>query len=127
MTPTRLTISTAPAARSPSRVAYCETHDHHYSSIEQCAQCRASASVVVEHGPPKVNTSEKRVNAANARLRELACWNQSKLLMPEDGHVAVKWSSEATKWARIAMELEGSITEIEHDQWLVDQKRKLGN
>lgn len=102
-------------------------HGKLYGGVEQCLECRKSAGVAVVTGPPKVDTAEKRVNAATARLRELACWDEAKAQMREEPNVAVKWSAESTKWARIAMEIEAGIAEIEHDQWLIDQKRRLGN
>lgn len=105
---------------------FCSTHNTHYSKLEQCPVCRAGAGVVVKTSSPKADTTQKRVNAAAARLRELSCWNEAGTQMHDDPHVAVKWSAEAGKWARIAMELEAQITELEHDQWLVEQKRLLG-
>lgn len=98
-----------------------------YGPLEQCPECRKSASGSVDGGSPKADTSTRRVHAGNARLREVACWeNSNNSRAQDDGNVAVKWSAEAVKWARVAMELEQQILEIEHDQWLVEQKRKLG-
>lgn len=105
---------------------YCDIHKRSYSKLEQCAECRGAVGVTVKVGSPKADTTTKRVHAAEARLRELACWSESGSQMREDPHVAVKWSAEASKWARIAMELEDKIDELEHDQWLVEQKRLLG-
>jgi hypothetical protein len=106
---------------------HCALHDVWYSKLEQCGECRRSAGSAVERGSPKADMSGHRVNAGNARLRELSCWeNSNNSRAQDDGNVAVKWSAEAVKWARVAMELEQQIVEVEHDQWLVDQKRKLG-
>ena len=105
----------------------CPKHtDVVHSSIEQCGQCRAERAVAVKACSPKVDTTQKRVNAAEARLRELACWNECASQMRDDPQVAVKWSAESSKWARVAMDLEEKITEIEHDQWLVEQDRLRG-
>lgn len=98
-----------------------------YGPLEQCPECRKSVADGIERGSPKADTGARRVNAANARLREVSCWSNSEAARAgDDGQVAVKWSAEAVKWARVAMDLEASIMEIEHDQWLVEQKRKLG-
>lgn len=105
---------------------HCAIHDVRYGKLEQCSGCRASRSVTVTPGSPKADTSAKRVNAAAARLRELACWSECQGQMADDPNVAVKWSAESSKWARLAMELEAQITEVEHDQWLREQKRLLG-
>lgn len=104
---------------------YCPTHDRHYGKLEQCGECRAARKATPEVGSPKADTTVKRTHAATARLREAACWEQCKVTMGDDGHTSVKWSAECSKWARVAMELEAQITEIEHDQWLRDQKQLL--
>lgn len=105
---------------------YCPTHDKHYGKLEQCGECRRARNATVAPGSPKADMTQRRVHAADARLREAACWEQCKATMAADGHTAVKWSAESTKWARLAMELEQQITEVEHDQWLREQKRLLG-
>jgi hypothetical protein len=103
----------------------CSLHDITYGKLEQCSASRAERSSSVKTGSPKADTTAKRVNAATARLRELACWDACKLAMADDGNIAVKWSSESAKWARLAAELEAQITEIEHDQWLRDENMKM--
>ena len=104
---------------------HCATHDVWYGKLEQCGQCRIARAGTIKTGSPKADTTQKRVHAAEARLRELSCWERCKTTMPDDGHLAVKWSDSATKWARLAMEIEAQITEVEHDQWLAEQKRIL--
>jgi hypothetical protein len=104
----------------------CLIHDITYGKLEQCSACRAARSVTVKTGSPKADTSAKRVHAATARLRELACWDACQLAMATDGNIAVKWSAESTKWARVAAEIEAQITEIEHDQWLRDENMRMG-
>ena len=113
------------AASLPDGHKLCPTHQVSYGPLEQCSACRGSQGVAVVSGSPKADTTQKRVYAAEARLREYACWSECKTQMADDPNVAVKWSAESSKWARVAMELESHITEIEHDQWLREQKRLL--
>lgn len=110
----------------PSNRACPKHSDVTYGPLEQCPKCRAARSSAVKAGAPKADTTQKRVHAAEARLRELACWDRCKLDMADDGNIAVKWSAESSKWARLAMDLESQITEIEHDQWLVEQDQLRG-
>lgn len=108
---------------------YCPTHDQHYSKLEQCSVCRALArSGAVEKESPKADTTEARVHAARYRLNEAACWAELKLHTADDPNIAVKWSAESAKWARLAAETEQQLLEIEHDQWLMEQdvKRRGG-
>jgi hypothetical protein len=83
-------------------------------------------TLAVTDGPPKADTASARVNAANARIRELACWSNCTAATAEDPGNAVKWSAESAKWARVAMEIESKILDIEHDQWLMHEDRKRG-
>lgn len=103
---------------------YCPTHDQHYSKIEQCSVCRAERTGAVPPQSPKADTLTARTHAARYRLNELACWEQVKANTADDPNVAVKWSAESAKWARLAAETEQQLLEIEHDQWLMEQDRK---
>jgi hypothetical protein len=119
---------------------YCAKHDRGYGKLEQCADCRASRGVTVKPGSPKADTSTIRLHAARYRMREAACWNECKryssidLTADDKGgtppkldpQAAVKFSAESGKWASRADELEMRILEIEHDQWLREQKRLMG-
>jgi hypothetical protein len=110
---------------------YCATHERHHPKLERCPDCRAARASIIKVASPKADTTELRILAATARLREAACWNEFKRYSsvdPEsdedpDPNVAVKFSAETVKHARLAMEIESRIADIEHDQWLVEQDR----
>lgn len=102
---------------------HCPKHDRYYSDVEQCSECRAERSAAPRATSPKADTSPLRVKAADYRLREAACWEQFSARLKEDGHLAVKLSDQAGKWAGRADELETRLLEIEHDQWLIEQDR----
>jgi hypothetical protein len=55
----------------------------------------------------------------------MACWERAQLAWTDDGHVSVKFSAESGKWAGRADELEARLLEIEHDQWLRDEKQRM--
>ena len=105
---------------------YCAKHERHYGKLEQCADCRAARSASVAPGSPKADTSPLRVIAARYRLNEAACWDVFGTIVRDDVNGAAKMSAESGKWATRADELESKIIEIEHDQWLRDQKMLLG-
>jgi hypothetical protein len=125
---------------SPVESGYCAKHDKRYGKLEQCSECRKSRGITVKQESPKADTATVRVHAARYRLNEAACWNEFKRYsavdltagsedddpVQIDPHVAVKFSAEAGKWAGRADELEMRILEIEHDQWLREQKRIMG-
>ncbi len=108
----------------PAGKQRCPHHDIVHSAIEQCSVCRAERSGSIVAGSPKADTSGARANAARYRLNELACWTELKTNTAADPNVAVKWSAESAKWARLAAETEQQLLEIEHDQWLIEQDRK---
>jgi hypothetical protein len=115
---------------------YCATHDCHHPKLERCPQCRAARNSIIKVASPKADTTELRILAATARLREAACWNEFKRYSSPDlesdtpteidPHIAVKFSAETVKHARLAMEIESKVAELEHDQWLIEQDRARG-
>ncbi len=102
----------------------CPEHDVIHGALEQCSVCRSLRSGSIVAGSPKADTSGARVNAARYRLNESACWAELQANSADDPNVAVKWSAESAKWARLAAETEQQLLEIEHDQWLIEQDRK---
>lgn len=93
--------------------------------------CRGDRAITVKEGAPKADTKELRLRETEYReadkyLRRLAReWLDDGTI--QERHVALKAFDAAAKYARIALEIHTSIKELEHDQWLVEQKRKLGS
>lgn len=108
----------------PDGQKLCPTHNVQYGKLEQCSVCRSERSGAIVAGSPKADTSGARINAARYRLNEAACWCELQANTADDPNVAVKWSAESAKWARLAAETEQQLLEIEHDQWLIEQDRK---
>lgn len=115
----------------PVETEYCAKHDQHYGRLEQCAKCRAARSIVVSATSPKADTSELRLREneyreADKYLRRMGRdWLDNGTA--QERNVALKAFDAAAKYARIALEIHQSLKELEHDQWLVEQKRRLGN
>jgi hypothetical protein len=114
----------------PPGVRRCELHDATYGALEQCAECRRSKSVTVKTGAPKADTHELRLREQEYReadkfLRRVAREVLDEGTAQERG-LAIKMFDAAAKWARLSLEIHTSIKELEHDQWLVEQKRALG-
>jgi len=114
----------------PPGVRRCELHDATYGALEQCAECRRSKSVTVKPGAPKADTHELRLRESEYReadkyLRRIAReWLDDGTA--QERNIALKAFDAAAKFARIALEIHTSIKELEHDQWLIEQKRLLG-
>lgn len=100
-------------------------HGKPYGGIEQCGECRASAGSAIASSSPKADTSKARKAAAEYRLREFALWDAAKATWLDDPNATAKLSAESGKWAGRADDIEMRILEMEHEQWLVDQKRKM--
>lgn len=113
----------------PDGVKRCPRHGIEYGRLEQCSACRAARSITVKTGSPKADTSELQLRedeyrGADKKLRRIAF----ELLdegTAQERSIAVKMLDCATKWARLALEIRTSRLELEHDQWLVEQKRLL--
>lgn len=108
---------------------YCPKHDKHYSKLEQCGACRAERAGTVAVGSPKADTRElelreQEYREADKYLRRMAREVLDDGTAQERG-LAIKMFDAASKWARLALEIRTSRLEMEHDQWLVEQKRKL--
>lgn len=109
---------------------YCAKHDRHYGKIEQCGGCRAERSISVRAASPKADTRELELREneyreADKYLRRVAReWLDEGT--PRERGVALKAFDTAAKWARLALEIRQQRLELEHDQWLVEQKRLLG-
>lgn len=110
---------------------YCALHDQHYGKLEQCSRCRAAKGIAVKVGSPKSDTRElelreQEYREADKYLRRVAReWLDDGT--PQERSIAMKAFDAASKWARLALEIRTSRLELEHDQWLVEQKRQLGN
>lgn len=102
----------------------CDVHNRALGRLEQCPDCRAEKTGAAQSGSPRADTSGARVSAARYRLNEGECWVACQARKLDDPQVAVKWSAESMKWARLATETEMKILEIEHDQWLVEQDKQ---
>lgn len=108
---------------------YCPKHDAHYSKVEQCGTCRAERAGSVAVASPKADTHELDVREQEYReadkfLRRIAReWLDDGTA--QERNVALKAFDTAAKYARLALEIRTSRLELEHDQWLVEQKRKL--
>ena len=117
------------APRDPS-LRYCAVHDTSYGKLEQCAGCRGERGIAVKEGSPKADTKELRLREQEYReadkyLRRIAReWLDDGTA--QERNIALKAFDAAAKYARIALEIHTSIKELEHDQWLVEQKRLLG-
>jgi hypothetical protein len=121
----------APVAQPlPPGVRRCELHDVTYGALEQCSACRAAKGISVKAGAPKADTHELRLREQEYRetdkyLRRIAREWLDDGTAQERG-IALKAFDAAAKFARISLEIHTSIKELEHDQWLVEQKRLLG-
>jgi hypothetical protein len=118
------------AASLPDGQKHCAIHDVVYGKLEQCSACRSARSITVKTGAPKADTAELRLRESEYReadkyLRRLGREWLDDGTAQERG-LALKAFDAASKWARIALEIHTSIKELEHDQWLVEQKRLLG-
>ena len=108
----------------------CPKHGVPYGPLEQCSECRAARSITVKPGAPKADTAELRIRESEYReadkyLRRIAReWLENGT--KQERQIAIKAFDAAVKWARLALEIHASVKEIEHDQWLVEQKRLLG-
>lgn len=101
-----------------------------YGKLEQCPACRAARTISVKEGAPKADTKELHLREGEYReadkyLRRIARDWLDNGTAQERG-IALKAFETATKYARLALEIHTSIKELEHDQWLVEQKRQLG-
>lgn len=106
-------------------------HGIMYDGLEQCARCRETKSAGPTTSSPRVDTRgleemEKEYRDLDGFLRHLACkiFDPSEG-MPNERHLAVKMLDNAAKWARLALDIRAERLEIQHDQWLVEQKRML--
>ena len=109
---------------------HCALHDVTYGKLEQCSGCRAAKSIGVKDQAPKADTHELRLREneyreADKYLRRIAREWLDDGTAQERG-IALKAFDAAAKYARIALEIHTSIKELEHDQWLIEQKRLLG-
>jgi hypothetical protein len=109
---------------------YCATHDQHYDRLEQCSGCRAAKSITVKTASPKADTRELELRETEYReadkfLRRMAREWLEEGTAQERG-IAIKAFDAASKWARLSLEIRTTRLELEHDQWLVEQKRLLG-
>jgi hypothetical protein len=108
----------------------CPTHDVVYGKLEQCAQCRAARAITVKVSSPKADTRELELRESEYREADKYLRRVARELMEEgtaqERGLALKAFDAATKWARLALEIRTSRLELEHDQWLVEQKRMLG-
>jgi hypothetical protein len=109
----------------------CPIHDIAHRRIEQCPQCRAAAAGTArDDGPPKADVSElekreREYRDADTFLRGLAHeWLTEGTA--QERSIAIKAFDAASKWARLSYEIRQQRIEIEHDQWLRDQKARLG-
>lgn len=118
------------AAPLPDGQKHCPKHDVLYGRLEQCSQCRAERSIAVKSAAPKADTHELRLRESEYReadkyLRRIAReWLDDGTA--QERNTALKAFDTAAKYARLALEIHTSIKELEHDQWLVEQKRLLG-
>jgi hypothetical protein len=109
---------------------HCAQHDVWHNKLEQCAECRKARSITVKEGAPKADTHELRLREGEYReadkyLRRIARdWLDNGTA--QERNVALKAFDAAAKYARLALEIHSSIKELEHDHWLVEQKRLLG-
>lgn len=109
---------------------HCALHDVWYGQLEQCGECRKARGITVKTTSPKADTHELKVREdeyreADKYLRRIARdWLENGTA--QERNVALKAFDAASKYARLALEIRQSRLEIEHDQWLVDQKRQLG-
>jgi hypothetical protein len=109
---------------------HCAIHDVWHGQIEQCGECRKARGITVKTGSPKADTRELHLREAEYReadkyLRRIAREWLDDGTAQQRG-IALKAFETATKYARLALEIHTSIKELEHDQWLVEQKRLLG-
>jgi hypothetical protein len=108
---------------------YCPEHKLHYPRLQQCAECRRARAGAAVSGSPKADTRElelreQEYREADKYLRRVAReWLDDGTA--QERNVALKAFDAAAKYARLALEIRTSRLEIEHDQWLVEQKRKL--
>lgn len=109
---------------------YCSKHNRHYGKLEQCADCRSARSITVKPGSPKADTRELELREEEYReadkfLRRLGREWLTEGTAQERG-IAIKAFDAASRWARLAIEIRTTRLEIEHDQWLREQKRIMG-
>jgi hypothetical protein len=117
------------AAALPPGVNHCAVHDIRYGKLEQCRACRAERSATVKASSPKADTKELRLRESEYReadkfLRRIAREILDEGTAQERG-LAIKMFDAAAKWARIALEINTSMLEIEHDQWLRDENMRM--
>jgi hypothetical protein len=118
------------ASPADPSLRYCETHDQHYGKIEQCSGCRAARSITVKTASPKADTRELELREIEYREADKFLRRIGKEWIDEgtaqERNAALKAFDAASKWARLALEIRQQRLEMEHDQWLVEQKRLLG-
>jgi hypothetical protein len=114
----------------PSGQRHCAEHGVTYGPLEQCGECRSARSITVKVGSPKADTKELRLREAEYRETDKYLRRIGREILDEgtaqERGLALKAFDAASKWARLSLEIHTSIKELEHDQWLVEQKRLLG-
>jgi hypothetical protein len=101
-----------------------------YGKLEQCSVCRAARAITVKTASPKADTRELELREneyreADKYLRRIGReWLDDGT--PQERNAALKAFDSASKWARLSLEIRQQRLEMEHDQWLVEQKRLLG-
>jgi hypothetical protein len=117
------------ASPTPSP-GYCATHDQHYGKLEQCGVCRSQRAITVKTASPKADTRELELRENEYREADKFLRRIGKEWIDEgtaqERNAALKAFDAASKWARLALEIRQQRLEMEHDQWLVEQKRLLG-
>ena len=108
---------------------YCPTHNQHFGKLEQCAGCRAGRRAAATAESPKADTRELELRESEYREADKFLRRKAREIL-DDGtaqerNLAIKMFDSAAKWARISLEIRNQRLELEHDQWLVEQKRKL--
>lgn len=109
---------------------YCPVHDESFGALDRCGKCPKPTRGITIQGAPKADTRELHLREGEYReadkyLRRIAREWLDDGTAQERG-IALKAFETAAKYARIALEIHTSIKELEHDQWLVEQKRLLG-
>jgi hypothetical protein len=109
---------------------HCALHNVSYGALEQCGACRAAKGITVKTAAPKADTHELRLREQEYREADKFLRRVAREILDEgtaqERGLAIKMFDAASKWARLSLEIHTSIKELEHDQWLVEQKRLLG-
>lgn len=110
---------------------HCALHDVWYGQLEQCAECRKSRGISVKAASPKTDVKELQLLADEYRAEDKFLRRVAREWLTDgtakERRDALEAIKTAARCASLFKETHLSIKELEHDHWLVEQKRLLGS